>query len=452
MVDVVEFINRLPDIDFKDAGSGSDVSSALNAEAGGADLATFLGLFSKNKTFSSWTHLISEWRVFTDRVSSFPDESPREGPAWDALLSDFKDQIAVTAGGGDFSLITTDENDPIFDDMLDSFMTEILGQYPFDPGGAAVTLGDFETYIGDALTVTAFLLTASASGSITTFQDYYNGFFDPSGFADKLTSFLSAKIADKTLFTPSLIFEEWTREVSNDYKLTQRFQLSPDEVDRRQILFTVFDLLIDMLKALQETVAAQSNTVVFLAKWQKEYTEVLGRVPIYTEYGTTPTDANGEYRSADGFMGLSYEELRQMEEEWEQMESFGVDAPNSGHVQVSWNQDQIGLVSLDQNGWASELISRFGDNTGGHIARGIDSLITQRYQGGNTTNVDRRSAQNQLMNQYIENIRGKRSVIKDRAKQAETTLNQSNEAINQQSNLMTSIMQQLSTMLQAIFR
>lgn len=59
---------------------------------------------------------------------------------------------------------------------------------------------------------------------------------------------------------------------------------------------------------------------------------------------------------------------------------------------------------------------------------------------------------NRLNAQYTETLRNKRSVISDDAKALQSNVNQSNDSVNQQSTMGTSILQELTTMLSAIFR
>jgi hypothetical protein len=53
---------------------------------------------------------------------------------------------------------------------------------------------------------------------------------------------------------------------------------------------------------------------------------------------------------------------------------------------------------------------------------------------------------------HQENIKALRTSVQDEAKQMQTTINQSQDAANQQTNMATSILQQLSTILSQIFR
>lgn len=59
---------------------------------------------------------------------------------------------------------------------------------------------------------------------------------------------------------------------------------------------------------------------------------------------------------------------------------------------------------------------------------------------------------NQLNSNYTATIQNRQSVVSDDAKALQSNVNQSNDAVNQQSNLGTAILQELGTLLAAIFK
>lgn len=59
---------------------------------------------------------------------------------------------------------------------------------------------------------------------------------------------------------------------------------------------------------------------------------------------------------------------------------------------------------------------------------------------------------NNVNNTYIEQMRSNRAILSDDAKALQANLNQTTDAVNQQSNMATSIIQQFSTIMQAIYR
>jgi hypothetical protein len=59
---------------------------------------------------------------------------------------------------------------------------------------------------------------------------------------------------------------------------------------------------------------------------------------------------------------------------------------------------------------------------------------------------------NQTNSTYTEQMRAARAIVADAAKAHQSVVNQSNDAVNQQSNMATSLIQQFSTILGSIYR
>lgn len=68
---------------------------------------------------------------------------------------------------------------------------------------------------------------------------------------------------------------------------TQSVALSPTEVAKRQIMMNTFKSVLAMLTTLQNTVAVQAKSLLFLSKLQQQYTHMLAEVPVYTPDPTT---------------------------------------------------------------------------------------------------------------------------------------------------------------------
>lgn len=88
---------------------------------------------------------------------------------------------------------------------------------------------------------------------------------------------------------------------------------SPLEIQKRQIMFLVFELAQKMLKILEDTVAVQANNLIFLGKWQQQYTTMMTSVPIYT---STPTnvwtpDTTDATKFTLGYNNLSVDDVSQ---------------------------------------------------------------------------------------------------------------------------------------------
>ena len=70
------------------------------------------------------------------------------------------------------------------------------------------------------------------------------------------------------------------------------YSLSPNAVVQRAVLFNTFNLVINMLQTLQNTVAGEANSLTFFGKWQQEYTNLIAKVPIYTSQAQAAVPGN----------------------------------------------------------------------------------------------------------------------------------------------------------------
>ena len=110
---------------------------------------------------------------------------------------------------------------------------------------------------------------------------------------------------------------------------------------------------------------------------------------------------------------------------------------------VAINQAQrLSFLTAWQRAYTDQMnqIHAFTSNNGD--ASGIS--------GGSGTEF--REALNQANSQFIEIMRSNRSLISDDAKALQSLVNQTNDAVSQQANMATSILQQFSTILGSIYR
>lgn len=103
------------------------------------------------------------------------------------------------------------------------------------------------------------------------------------------------------------------------------------------------------------------------------------------------------------------------------------DAMNQVHAFIKNNGDETGLVD--------------GETVENYISNPISDT-----SGKNRDDLNRVNAN------YTEQLRGNRSIISDDAKALQSNVNQSNDSVNQQSNMATSIIQEMSTILGALYR
>ena len=98
-------------------------------------------------------------------------------------------------------------------------------------------------------------------------QNLWNSFLQEEG--------LSANPTDATKAADFLAFVQ-------ENASTQSLALSPSEIAKRQIMVNTFKSVLAMLSTLQNTVAVQAKSLLFLSKLQQQYTEMLSQVPVYT--------------------------------------------------------------------------------------------------------------------------------------------------------------------------
>lgn len=135
--------------------------------------------------------------------------------------------------------------------------------------------------------------------------------------------------------------------------------------DLMNVLNRVFELLVNVLSAMQYVAAQQANRLNFLTAWQRAYTDELQQIPTFT----------------------------------------GV-----------------------------------GQNNSANPIGGTETEASNSRQDLNTLN-----------SAFTNNLQGNNSLIQDDAKSMQATVNQSNDAVNQLSDLATSIIQQFNTILGSIF-
>lgn len=87
-----------------------------------------------------------------------------------------------------------------------------------------------------------------------------------------------------------------------------------------------------------------------------------------------------------------------------------------------------------------------------NLAANIPVFTSGSGAFGTKTDDKLRGELNQLNSNYAATVQNRQSVVGDDAKALQSNVNQSNDAVNQQSNLGTAILQELGTLLAAIFK
>jgi hypothetical protein len=379
-----------------------------------------------------------------------------------------------------------------------NFITHFPVPYP-DNGDPPLTVADFELELRTYFTTIALIELdttnqLAAVEGFPSFEEIYKGMFPDATevqYITRLNDFVNQMIRRDGTFIPSQHVDEWQTELRKELDDHLFIKLSPDEIRRRNIMMMVFRILRQILERLQETIFVQGENVQFLTEEQNAYTELMARIPIYQslpayiigEESSTLTinsvldpSINTTLSSADSVLGSEDDDgednpynldtgdgvsARSVIKDGVELSTAGIessDDENYQSIKLTFSGD-FGSDSdafLDAKGFAGITMREILEKTDIKVP-GVWFLAEQPYDGTGrygTAEDDQttRSDINAERNRWIESARSFRNISRDRTKQAQTNLSQTKEAINQQTNLMTSLIQQLSGMLQSIFR
>ncbi len=258
--------------------------------------------------------------------------------------------------------------------------------------------------------------------------------------------------------------------------------LPPTEVAKRKILSDTIDIVLQMLNVVQQTVGEQAQLLLFVGKWQQEYTKMISRVPIYlpSPANTWKPDATDASRFTLGFNNISIKEVSEY-----------VVSTNST-IQLS-NGLMTFTLSTNSCTFSSGLITQTTTNTptsdtfDAKVAATskafLDIYNDPSLQPAITANsnsffgtprlpwrfvainvpagnedarkqndaiTSNRGEANARLQGVIENIRSKKQILQDLSGSYQTTVTESREKISQLSDLLTSLLEALKEVMQAI--
>lgn len=122
----------------------------------------------------------------------------------------------------------------------------------------------------------------------STYGDILDSIFGNLSAADKQKIWVKF-LTDNNLPQPvpppgsEQLFLTYLNQVVTSEQFSQKVyvndKLSPEEMKKRNIMFQVLNSVVSMLLSLQSTVTVQAQNIAIFARWQKEYTNMLTRVP-----------------------------------------------------------------------------------------------------------------------------------------------------------------------------
>ena len=541
-----EISHKVDNFNFGTGQGGDPIHDSITSVSSGAgSWADYMAERGARKPFpGSYQRFMEQWTRFANNGNKVdPATEPAFEEAKQAIIDAFREVVQADSDWA-FTGLSDEEIDQAALGAFDAFLKNFpYDKYPppptppgsdpadphFDDTAGGITSEDFFGEWRTFMTVTAVVMNVTQAGpyaSMPAFEEIYQGFFPPGAdptaaalaFQARLEDFAKNHVDGQGFFLPSQQVDDWTRELREVYSRTNVVKLSRDEKLRRNVMLLVFKLLRTILERLQETAAMQADRLRFLTEYQGEYTELMGRVPIYqagaprlvgsasrwqghlgSELTSQAKDQiksglgssnEGDLYDAKGFAGITLREIREAGlimptvfgfAEWMVLERAAqegnldpddqdyVDPNPDSYEGDASGQDIRNLIASGQPIPTGERFPIPDDTIFAHLAGqdipGVWWLVEQPYDGSakyKGEDLDEEDAIkeesalrqdiNQVRQQWIEQLRSHRNIVKDEAKQAQSAMSNTRESINQQSNLMTSIIQQLSTILQAIFR
>lgn len=104
--------------------------------------------------------------------------------------------------------------------------------------------------------------------------------------------------------------DEFLQFVEGTAGYMQQNVVSPHEIEKRLALIEAINFVLSILNTLQDTVAVQSQDMIFLAKLQQEYTKMLTKTPVYVGAPTKPTySATDPTKFTFGYNDISVDDI-----------------------------------------------------------------------------------------------------------------------------------------------
>lgn len=398
-------------------------------------------------------------------------ELSQSGVAYDSVGWNFDNE-------GDFG--TTEDQKNL---IIDTLIGGILRSYKFnrDNDSLPYSFSDFITYFNDASAITADMFNPeSPSIALEVPKDYqkvietYLPHLTTTEAKQMLMEYIQRQLLVTGTFNPSTFYDRFSSYAESIFEANiDKLRLTDSEIKRREIFSTIFDILLNLYRISQQTILRFQRQLEYLTNLQKEYSRIMAEIPLYKPnpngYGEYTLDDIKEhaktFQEVYGAAPMFYLLTAQLGTQ-EQVREAGSVVFSSDTFE---NIEDLGIwinlastASLDQAMYSLSNISA-GSATNPLELELKDLLFQPRGRSATGDSNDEgvqlatgdaavRASKNEQLNQYIESVRGRRSVVKDRASEVENTFNQLNEGLNKITSLMTAIVQQISTILQAIFR
>lgn len=298
------------------------------------------------------------------------------------------------------------EIDGAFDLSVLNSLNHFIASFPKnketgeDKDTADLTQANFFAELSDFYTRTSKLSENNAGANLPAYELVYNGYGLPQEeFQARMREFLDDSIVKDGYFIPSQRFDEWYEEITREFAVSKSFG-----IDNPDGLIGAIDLTgpDEVNSRISKEARIATKRTLVIDRVLKLLISLIDTLHII---------------SAGQAARLSF--------------------------LADWQQNYT-LLMEEIRTFTSQTTKP--DGTGLPVSRAIDTSTRSQQSA------QRRGDLNALNTQFTETLRARRDIVGDDSKTLQSTINQSQDAANQQTSIATSILQQISTILSAIFR
>lgn len=331
--------------------------------------------------------------------------------------------------------------------------------------------------IGTKIQNTTVVTTSKNGTTVTTisvpsWEDMYAAFFGTNvGFAAFVQQFYQDALAKtgggdplKGFFIPSQQFGAFIDAVAKQAKavamLNAPASVTTDQSGRPAVINRIFRILVLLITTLQGVAAAQANRLSLFTQWTRAYTDMMNQVPKFL--GNNPNsilrdDGVGDTKFYSSATVVLKDDPAQAQ--------IPVPGASFDYSRIHWNFVNTSVGSNYLLGPITHILvsdpDRFGPGLflvpiAGPIGQGTANRTVTIRPSDIGDKAKRASIRQELNDgisaQVTERMRSYRDAVSNDSKAQQSSVNQTNDAVNQQTNMATALLQTLSTLLASIYR
>lgn len=280
----------------------------------------------------SWDTFITQFRNYF----GLPNTNTRAGDAFDGFKNQFKSFLQIGSPTSDWAGILSSDAPTADAQISAAFVSSFdgfLGSYPFSKTISATTgnvtfddqnlplfVNNWRHFMTVIATHESETTQAGASIGLMSYEQVFKAFFPNASQADfdaEMQRFVSAIMADQVnggYFVPSHYFSQFFEEMRNKYLVLQASQgtVQAGAGARLAILWKIFALVSDMVQTIQKAAVVSAQRLGFYTAQQKAYTELISRIPSFTNDNPFNSDNTGSVNAKNQAFAETLRSLRDL--------------------------------------------------------------------------------------------------------------------------------------------